>query len=46
MTGLLESIGAFLILWGMLWYLWDKFADAPAYLLGVGLLSLLAGAML
>jgi hypothetical protein len=46
MGALLTSVGAISAIWGSLWYLWDHNANAPIYLLAVGLFGLIAGGAL
>jgi hypothetical protein len=45
-SAVLLNIGAVASLWGVLWYMWDHNANAPAWLLGVGLTCLVTGSLL
>jgi len=42
-SGGFQVAGAILAIWGMGWTLWDHNADAPGYLIGASLVSLLIG---
>ena len=42
-SGLLLNIGTIIGFWGVIWYMWDHRATAPGWLLGAGLICLLAG---
>jgi hypothetical protein len=44
--GIIQSIGAILCVWGIIWYLWDHYATSTIYLLVGGLVLLLIGWLL
>lgn len=46
MSTVLINVGAVSIIWGVLWVMWDTLADAPGWLMALGLISLLVGAAL
>jgi hypothetical protein len=46
MGAVLLNIGAIVGIWGIFWYLWDRYASAPGWLLGVAIVCLLAGVAL
>ena len=46
MSGMLQSIGVIMGLWGVLWYMWDHQAGVPIWLMGCGLLCLATGSLL
>lgn len=43
MSAVFLHLGAATALCGAFWYMWDHSADAPAWLLGTGIASLLIG---
>ena len=43
MSAILLNIGAVATLWGVLWFMWDHNSRAPGWLLGVAIVSLIAG---
>jgi hypothetical protein len=43
MSGLLSSLGAVLILWAIVWYGFNHYANAITYLMFFGLVFLLIG---
>jgi hypothetical protein len=45
-SAILLNIGAILGLWGVVWLLWDKYSNAPGWLLGIGLVTLIVGGYL
>lgn len=38
-----QNIGIISGLWGVFWFMWDRYAKAPGWLLGCGLILFLAG---
>lgn len=46
MSWALQDIGALLGIWGIIWHMWDHYADAPGWLLGACLFLLALGAVL
>lgn len=46
MSGILMNVGAIVGIWGVLWFLWDKHAVAPGWLLGIALICLGVGVVL
>lgn len=43
MSAVFLAVGSFAGLWGIFWFAWDRYADAPAWLLGIGFVCLLIG---
>ncbi len=41
--GLLQGLGAVFVFWGLLWFMANRYANAPGYLFGLGLLCLVLG---
>lgn len=46
MNAILQGADVVAGIWGALWFLWDKYADAPGWLLGTALVCLIAGGLL
>jgi len=42
-SAVLLNIGSIAGIWGVIWYLWDHRANAPGYLLAIGLTGLIVG---